>query len=63
LAPGELPGEGAADGSGFGRTPTGVGVGVAAVGRDELPLLPPPHALKKMTPAQSQLSLRNDRRK
>src|ERR1035438_1007678 len=53
-------GEGATDGSGLGRTPTGVGV--AAVGTDELPPLPPPHALSSTTPAQSQLSRRNDER-
>jgi hypothetical protein len=60
LATGELPGEGAADGSGLGRTPTGVGV--VAVGRDELPL-PPPQALKKTAPTHSHVRLRNDRGK
>jgi hypothetical protein len=59
-ATGELPGEGATDGSGLGRTPTGVGV--AAVGTDEPPPLPPPHALSRTTPAHSQLSRRNDER-
>src|ERR1035441_7865163 len=60
-ATGELPGEGATEGSGLGRTPTGVGV--AAVGGGELRRPPPPQALKKTPPAHSQVRLRNDRRK